>query len=385
MGRRKISIKQIEDTKLRNITFNKRKNGLIKKAAELSMLCNVNMLLIFEDGYGNLIQFSRDKIKNIAAFFKDCKYNNVIEVSSKDYPDFPAVSQFRKLRDRSDASLVVKKHGTRTRKIPGQEQEIEESEFELEETSTDDITSKTDSSSSQPTPKNMVFTPTSTSLADKLLNQSAQNKGKNKLGLKLRIPEEKQSNEQETAKNNAIAQQASKVVFDESENNYDKPAMSPGQFQPAVYPESSPYGLFEVGRLSGNTIPSGDSLAARPQGFSYTFPQNGNLNMNLQANCIGDYEEKLDSAKMNAFLNCGQINDQQCFNFEERNCQDDIIGMNNQFSLTNVEVPMLRNGMSVESQASNNNFYDMNFGNFMNEPGDFRNFMVAPMKKMKQI
>ena len=48
------------------------------------MLCNVNMLLIFEDGYGNLIQFSRDKIKNIAAFFKDCKYNNVIEVSSKD-------------------------------------------------------------------------------------------------------------------------------------------------------------------------------------------------------------------------------------------------------------------------------------------------------------
>ena len=48
------------------------------------MLCNVNMLLVFEDGYGNLVQFSRDKIKNIAGFFKDCKYNNVVEVSTKD-------------------------------------------------------------------------------------------------------------------------------------------------------------------------------------------------------------------------------------------------------------------------------------------------------------
>jgi hypothetical protein len=383
MGRRKISIKQIDDTKLRNITFNKRKNGLIKKAAELSMLCNVNMLLIFEDGYGNLIQFSRDKIKNIASFFKDCKYNNVIEVSSKDYPDFSAVAQFRKLRDRSDASLVVKKHGTRTRKIAGEEPEEDNCpDFELEETSTDDNTSKDDSSSSQPTPKSMIFTPTANTLADKLMNQSAQNKGKNKLGLKLRIPEEKNSMVQETAKNNEIAQPVAKVVFDDSENNYEKPALSPGQFQPGLYPDNSPYGLFENARLSGNTLPSGDSLA-RLQGFSYAFPQGGNLNMNLQANNLGDYEEKLDSAKMNAFLNCGQINDQQCFNFEDRNGQEEIIRMNNQFNLSSVEIPILRNGMSAETQP--NNFYDMNYGNFMNDAGDFRNFMVAPMKKMKQV
>jgi len=48
------------------------------------MLCNVNMLLIFEDGNGTLVQYSRDKIKSIASFFKECKYNNVLELSSKD-------------------------------------------------------------------------------------------------------------------------------------------------------------------------------------------------------------------------------------------------------------------------------------------------------------
>lgn len=41
MGRKKIVIKPITDERLRNITFNKRKAGLLKKAAELSMLCNI--------------------------------------------------------------------------------------------------------------------------------------------------------------------------------------------------------------------------------------------------------------------------------------------------------------------------------------------------------
>jgi MADS-box transcription factor len=41
MGRKKILIKPISDERLRNITFNKRKAGLLKKAAELSMLCNI--------------------------------------------------------------------------------------------------------------------------------------------------------------------------------------------------------------------------------------------------------------------------------------------------------------------------------------------------------
>jgi hypothetical protein len=98
MGRRKITIRQITDPKLRHITFNKRKNGLIKKAAELSMLCNINMLLVFEDGAGNLVQFSKNKISSVNAFFQECKYTNLIELTAKEYPHFFKVNHYKKTK-----------------------------------------------------------------------------------------------------------------------------------------------------------------------------------------------------------------------------------------------------------------------------------------------
>jgi hypothetical protein len=69
MGRRKIIIRPITDQKLRHTTFNKRKNGLIKKAAELSMLCDLKLLLIFEDTTGALIQYSTHGIFNQFEYF----------------------------------------------------------------------------------------------------------------------------------------------------------------------------------------------------------------------------------------------------------------------------------------------------------------------------
>jgi hypothetical protein len=49
MGRHKIKIKKIEDARGRHVTFNKRKNGLLKKAMELSLLCDAQIaLVIFE-------------------------------------------------------------------------------------------------------------------------------------------------------------------------------------------------------------------------------------------------------------------------------------------------------------------------------------------------
>jgi len=98
MGRRKITIRQITDPKLRHITFNKRKNGLIKKAAELSMLCNINMLLVFEDGAGNLVQFSKNKISSVNAFLQECKYTNLIELTAKEYPHFFKVNHYKKTK-----------------------------------------------------------------------------------------------------------------------------------------------------------------------------------------------------------------------------------------------------------------------------------------------
>ena len=45
MGRKKIKIERIKIERNRNITFLKRKKGLIKKAMELSLLCDAEILV----------------------------------------------------------------------------------------------------------------------------------------------------------------------------------------------------------------------------------------------------------------------------------------------------------------------------------------------------
>ena len=45
MGRNKIPIQKIEKERLRSTTYLKRKKGLLKKAMELSVLCDIDILL----------------------------------------------------------------------------------------------------------------------------------------------------------------------------------------------------------------------------------------------------------------------------------------------------------------------------------------------------
>jgi hypothetical protein len=60
------------------------------------------MLLIFEDGNGNLIQFSRNRVTTIPAFFKECTYSSVSEFTSKDYPNFFKVNHYKKQKEEED-------------------------------------------------------------------------------------------------------------------------------------------------------------------------------------------------------------------------------------------------------------------------------------------
>ncbi|KAK4969259.1 resistance to lethality of mkk1p386 overexpression, partial [Elasticomyces elasticus] len=62
MGRRKIEIKPIKDDRNRSVTFLKRKGGLFKKAAELSILCSVDVAVIVFGHNKKLYEFSSGDI-----------------------------------------------------------------------------------------------------------------------------------------------------------------------------------------------------------------------------------------------------------------------------------------------------------------------------------
>ncbi|KAL5346664.1 Transcription factor rlm1 [Pseudogymnoascus australis] len=65
MGRRKIEIKPIKDNRNRSVTFFKRKNGLFKKAHELSVLCSVNIAVIILGNTKELYEYSSSNIAEI--------------------------------------------------------------------------------------------------------------------------------------------------------------------------------------------------------------------------------------------------------------------------------------------------------------------------------
>lgn len=61
MGRGKIEIKRIENANSRQVTFSKRRAGLLKKAHELSVLCDSEVAVIVFSKSGKLFEFSSTK------------------------------------------------------------------------------------------------------------------------------------------------------------------------------------------------------------------------------------------------------------------------------------------------------------------------------------
>ncbi|XP_031490891.1 agamous-like MADS-box protein AGL9 homolog isoform X2 [Nymphaea colorata] len=58
MARRRVELKRIENRASRHVTFSKRRNGLMKKAYEISVLCGVEVALIIFSSKGKLYEFS---------------------------------------------------------------------------------------------------------------------------------------------------------------------------------------------------------------------------------------------------------------------------------------------------------------------------------------
>ncbi|XVF61280.1 hypothetical protein PTKIN_Ptkin08bG0117800 [Pterospermum kingtungense] len=70
MGRVKVELKKIENKTYRHITFAKRKSGLVKKAYELSTLCDVEVALVMFSPAGKLFLFDgKKRVEEIFAHY----------------------------------------------------------------------------------------------------------------------------------------------------------------------------------------------------------------------------------------------------------------------------------------------------------------------------
>ncbi|WOG82775.1 hypothetical protein DCAR_0101943 [Daucus carota subsp. sativus] len=61
MGRGKIEIAKIENVNSRQVTFSKRRAGLMKKAYELSVLCDAEIAVIVFSSTGKLFEFASSR------------------------------------------------------------------------------------------------------------------------------------------------------------------------------------------------------------------------------------------------------------------------------------------------------------------------------------
>lgn len=71
MGRVKLKIKRLESTSNRQVTYSKRRNGILKKARELSILCDIEIILLMfsPTGRPTLFHGARSNIEEVIAKF----------------------------------------------------------------------------------------------------------------------------------------------------------------------------------------------------------------------------------------------------------------------------------------------------------------------------
>ncbi|QCE08251.1 MADS-box transcription factor [Vigna unguiculata] len=71
MVRGKVQMKKIEDATSRQVTFSKRRNGLLKKAYELSVLCDAQVAVIVFSQNGRLYEFSSSDMSKILERYRE--------------------------------------------------------------------------------------------------------------------------------------------------------------------------------------------------------------------------------------------------------------------------------------------------------------------------
>ncbi|KAL0482360.1 hypothetical protein AKO1_012942 [Acrasis kona] len=105
MGRKKITIEPITDERNRHVTFNKRKSGLIKKAMELSILCNCQISFLVFNAENQLFEYCSTDPRLILQQYCKVAHLPHERLSNADYPRFDKASRSSKGRKKGGDSL----------------------------------------------------------------------------------------------------------------------------------------------------------------------------------------------------------------------------------------------------------------------------------------
>ncbi|KAI3820234.1 hypothetical protein L1987_07778 [Smallanthus sonchifolius] len=77
MAREKIKIRKIDNITARQVTFSKRRRGLLKKAEELAVLCDADVALAIFSATGKLFEYASSSMQELLEKYKLHSNNNV--------------------------------------------------------------------------------------------------------------------------------------------------------------------------------------------------------------------------------------------------------------------------------------------------------------------
>ncbi|KAJ7982262.1 MADS-box transcription factor [Quillaja saponaria] len=103
MGRGKIEIKRIENANSRQVTFSKRRTGLLKKARELAILCDAEVAVIIFSNTGKLFEFSSSGTKQTIS-----RYNKCLDSSNAAAEEYKTEANFSLWKEESKELEVLK-------------------------------------------------------------------------------------------------------------------------------------------------------------------------------------------------------------------------------------------------------------------------------------
>ncbi|XP_009625300.1 MADS-box protein 04g005320-like [Nicotiana tomentosiformis] len=110
MGRGRVELKRIENKINRQVTFSKRRNGLLKKAYELSVLCDAEVALIIFSNRGKLYEFcSSSSISKTLERYHICSYSN-LEAGQSSIDSQNSYQEYTKLKARVEVLQQSQRH-----------------------------------------------------------------------------------------------------------------------------------------------------------------------------------------------------------------------------------------------------------------------------------